>query len=241
MDVLETILSVLVGILGTVVAAAAFLASVLWLILRYLVTMLISLAVPKLRCAARLDWLLADAEKNDPKLRTGLISRVKMQGAGSDALFRGMRESIRQYRTQKWRRRSISDRTVLSGIFAKYDSVYLALIKQFWTAADSIDWSKTDVYNWDSNSAFPVMRKAADSLQMLIAEHEKTLTHALHQDVQDAVSEESIAQDMEFLQSFNASQNELSASSALPEQPAEGDEPNQSAEGDNPNQTQQMQ
>ena len=121
---------------------------------------------------------------------------------------------------------------MLAGIFEKYDSVYYALLRQFWTAADSIDWSKTDVYNWDSNSAFPVMQKAADGLQMLIAEHEKTLSHALNQDVQNAVSEESIAQELEFIQSFNASQNELSAPSAPPEQ---------SAAGDDPNQTQQMQ
>ena len=232
MDVLETILSVIVGILGAAVAAAAFLASVLWLILRYLVTMLFGLAVPKLRCSARLNWLLADTEKKDPKLRTGLFSRVKMQGAGSDAVFRGMRESIRQYRALKKRRRRISDRSVLSGIFDKYDSVYLALLKQFWTAADSIDWSKTDVYNWDFNAAFPVMQKAADGMQMLIAEHEKTLTHALNQDVQNAVSEESIAQELEFIQSFNASQNEPGAPSAPPEQ---------SAAGDDPKQTQQMQ
>lgn len=233
MEALEKILSVIVGALAFVCVGIVAAVGVLLMILRWLVTMLISLIVPKLRYEARLSWLLADAEKQDPKLRIGLVRRAKMQGAGSDTVFRSMREGIRQYHAQKRRRRSISDRSVLSGIFEKYDSIYYAYLKQFGVAADSIDWSKTDVYNWDSNSAFPVMRSAADGMQMLIMEHEKTLTHALHQDVQDSVSTDSIAQDMEFLQSFNASQDTLGAPAGLPEQT--------DAAHQDPPQTQQMQ
>ncbi|GEM_PF-5559434 len=221
MDVLKTILSVIVGILGAVFAAAAFIVSVFVMILRYLVTMLIGLLMPKLRYAARLNWMLADAEKDNPRLRTGLLRRVKMQGAGSDTVFRSMRESIRQYRAQKRRRRGISDRSVLSGIFEKYDSIYYAYLKQFGIAAESVDWSKTDIYNWETDPAFRTMRQAAEGLQTMISEHEKTLTNALHQDVHDTVSVNNIQQDMEYLHSFNDTQNEHSEPAEQPEQSAD--------------------
>ncbi len=207
MDVLETILSVIVGVLGAVIAAAAFLAAVFVMILRYLVTMLIGLLIPKLRYAARLNWMLADVEKENPRLRIGLFRRVKMQGAGSDTVFRSMRENIRQYRARK-RRRSISGRSALSDVYKKYDSIYFACLKQFSIAAKSVDWSKTDIYNWDSVPAFPVMRQAAEGLGAMISEHEKTLTNAPHQDMHDTVSGNSMEQNIEFLQSFHDTQNE---------------------------------
>ncbi len=207
-EYLEGILSFLLGLVAAVFIAIGFALRFLFRLLHYLLLMLTALLIPRLRYTIRMNWLLHDADDGkDSRLRTGIIGTAELTGIETDGLFRKMKQHMQTYQNQKKRRSEIKDTTELKPVFQKIDRLYASFLKQFYLAADTVNWDRIDAARLEKHPGVANMRKAENGMGILLSEHEKTLTNALSQG-SGQMSPEEIAQDLEYIQNFNRVQED---------------------------------
>lgn len=193
----------LIGIVAAIGIAIGFAVKLTLRTILYLILMLTALCIPKLRYRIRMYWLLRDADKEkNGQLRTGLFRTAKLKGGETDRLFLQMKEAMRTFKKQKRRRSEIRDKTEIQPVFDKIDRLYLSFLKQFYLAADTVNWDNTDIYRISSHPAIPNLKKAAKGMEILLQEHEKTLSGAVTLETGMSDPEQELA----FIQSFNAVQ-----------------------------------
>jgi len=202
-EYLEGFLSVLLGIVAGIGIAIGFAVKLILRTMLYLILNLTALCIPPLRYRIRMYWLLRDADKaKNGRLRTGLFRTAELKGGETDRLFLQMKEAMRTFKKQKKRRSEIRDKTEIQPVFERIDRLYLSFLKQFYLAADTINWNNTDIYRISSHPAIPNLQKAAKSMEILLQEHEKTLSGAMS--LENGMGDPE--QELAFIQSFNAVQ-----------------------------------
>ncbi|MBQ8921239.1 MAG: hypothetical protein IJ060_03640 [Oscillospiraceae bacterium] len=204
MDYLEGFFSILLGIVAGIFIAIGFIISLIVRVLIYLIEMLTALLIPPLRYPIRMHWLLHDAdEKKDAQLRTGMLRRVELKGAETDKLFVQMKEAMQTYSRQKNRRAEIKDKTEIKPVFDRIDRLYRSFLKQFYIAANTINWNRTSIYSVGSHPAISNLRTAAEGMEILLNEHEKTINSAISQETGMTLQPEDIAKELEYIRTFN--------------------------------------
>ena len=168
---------------------------------RYLTGKIIGKLAPSKRYGMELKWMTRDLEKKSI-LHTGMFSTVELNGGAMAKVFTELLACTQTFADQKKRRAQIQDTSVLGDVFQKVDDLYNTCVQQFFTAAEGINWKQTDI--WQQESAALPMKGAVERMQKVVTEHEKMLTHALT----PASVQESFAQDIAFLEDFNAAQQE---------------------------------
>lgn len=138
-------------------------------LIRWLVVNLIGLIMPSKRYKLKMKGMLRHADDSkDAKLQTGLFRSYEMTGSGLDSLFTGMKSCIETYNSQKRQRLAVkSRRPELAPVFKQYDELFEGFQKQFYLSADTINWKKVDVYNYDQLPAYPVLQKALAGMKAL--------------------------------------------------------------------------
>ena len=209
MEVLEGILSFFVAIFAGIAIGIGFAVKTLISVLLYLLGNLIGLVCPPLRYRIRMRYLLRDADlPKDSRLRTGLFARYEMKGGASDKPFAAMKRCMNEYKQQKSRRSAYSGQSELKEIFKRFDRLYDGFLKQFYLAAQTVHWKKLDPYQPNQQPAFANLEKAVRGMEMLLQEHEKTLSGANGNAMPD---EADLMQQLDYLRDFNAVQAEEAA------------------------------
>ena len=213
-EYLEGFLSLILGLIAGIFIAIGAVIGGIFLLLGWLIGTLIALLIPSLRYKIKLKRMLRDADdKKEAKLRTGLFSRYELKGSEFDSLFTGMKSCIATFKKQSDQRIAVlRRRPELDPVFKQYDELFAGFQKQFYLSAETVEWKKVDVYNYNGIPAYPVLKKALTGMQTLTERQQAILNGA----VADEISE------LELMQS-------VTESVMLPEDLAD------------PQQTQQMQ
>ena len=212
MNALETILSVIVGIFAGIVIGIGFALRAVFLLLLYLLRQLAGLLFPRLRYRLGMQYLLRDADREkNSRLRTGLFSRVELKGGASDRPFVSMKRCMKEYKEQKKRRSALSGQKELKAVFQRVDRLYGEFLKQFYLAAGTVRWKAVDPYQGSEQPAFANLNKAVSGMQMLLSEHEKTISRALSPDAGGFNGAADFSQELEYLRDFNAVQEEAAS------------------------------
>ncbi len=169
-------MSCIVGVFAGIFIGIGFVFALILRIVRYLAGDLIGLLIPSLKYQIKTKRMLRDTDdKKEPVLRTGVFGKVELKGSGCDTNFRIMRECMEKYQKQKERRANLKDAAMLKESFKQADRLYQGFLKQFYLAAKYMNWKKADIYHFQDDPSYPLLKKACSGMQTLIERQDQMI------------------------------------------------------------------